>query len=255
MRIDLSFTPGQADDLTLRDKTVVVIDVLRASTSIVTALSNGAREIIPATTVESAMKISGNLAGNVVLLGGERNGKRIEGFSLGNSPLEYTEERVKGKAIIFTSTNGSQAIVRARYAQELVVCGFINISVVAEFLRERPRDFVVVCAGRNGTFSMEDTVCAGMLLSRVVDEAAAGASLSDGAMAAMVLSRSFGKGLLKMMKSTEHGRYLEEIGFGEDLKVCAAVDSVPVLPLLEGNVLRLRREAEKRESVPLTVTS
>jgi len=255
MRIDLSFTPGQADDLTLRDKTVVVIDVLRASTSIVTALSNGAREIIPATTVESAMKISGNLAGNVVLLGGERNGKRIEGFSLGNSPLEYTEERVKGKAIIFTSTNGSQAIVRARYAQELVVCGFINISVVAEFLRERPRDFVVVCAGRNGMFSMEDTVCAGMLLSRVVDEAAAGASLSDGAMAAMVLSRSFGKGLLKMMKSTEHGRYLEEIGFGEDLKVCAAVDSVPVLPLLEGNVLRLRREAEKRESVPLTVTS
>ncbi len=255
MRIDLCFTPNQADELTLRDKTVVVIDVLRASTSIVIALRNGAREIIPATTVESAMKISGNLAGNMILLGGERNGKRIEGFTLGNSPLEYTEERVRGKAIIFTSTNGSQAIVRARYAQELVVCGFINISAVADFLRERPRDVVIVCAGRNGMFSMEDTVCGGMLLSRIVDETAAETSLSDGAMAAMVLSRNFGKGLLKMMKSTEHGRYLEGIGFGEDLKVSAAVDSVPVLPMLEGNVLRRRREIEKREPVPQTVTS
>lgn len=255
MRIDFHFTPNQADELTLRDKTVVVIDVLRASTSIVTALSNGAREIIPATTVESAMKISGNLAGNTVILGGERNGKRIEGFNLGNSPLEYTEERVRGKAIIFTSTNGSQAIVRARYAHELVVCGFINISTVADFLRERPRDVVILCAGRNGMFSMEDTVCGGMLLSRVVDETAAETSLSDGAMAAMVLSRSYGKGLLKMVKSTEHGRYLEEIGFGEDLKICVAVDSVPVLPILEGNVLRRRRELERREPVPQTVTS
>src|SRR5512137_1555542 len=116
MRVDLYITPHQTDELALRDKTVVVIDVLRASTSIITALKNGAREIIPVTTVESAVKISGNLFGDVILLGGERNGKMIEGFHLGNSPANYSEEKVKGKAIIFSTTNGSHALVKARYA-------------------------------------------------------------------------------------------------------------------------------------------
>ena len=95
MRIDVHFTPYQTDELVLREKTVVVIDVLRASTTIVTALINGAKEIIPVATVESAVKISGNLFGDVILLGGERNGKMIEGFNLGNSPTEYSAEKVK----------------------------------------------------------------------------------------------------------------------------------------------------------------
>jgi len=249
MRIDLYFTPGQTDELALRDRTVVVIDVLRASTTIIAALSNGAREIIPVATVESAVKISGNLFGDVILLGGERNGRMIDGFNLGNSPAEYTGERVKGKAIIFSTTNGSQALVKARYARELFVCGFVNMGTVADALWQTPRDFTIVCAGNDGVLSMEDTVCAGMLVSRVAAGGGLDPELSDGALVARTLHRTFGRGILKMIRSSDHGRRLLEIGFGEDLKFCAGVDTLPVLPLLEGNVIKLRNDAEKKETV------
>ncbi len=243
MRVDVLLTPHQVDELALRDKTIVVIDVLRASTSIIVALKSGAREIIPVTTVESAVKISGNLFGDVKLLAGERNGKMIEGFHLGNSPREYTEEKVKGKAIIFTSTNGSQALVKGRYARELVVCGFVNVSTVLQFLRQEPRDFTIVCAGNNGAFSLEDSVCAGMLVRGLADDKTVPLELSDAAVAVLQLQKGLGKSIPKMMKLSEHARYLDEIGFGDDLKVCAAVDSIPILPQLEGNVIKLKREA------------
>ena len=255
MRIDFHFTPSQTDEFALREKTVVVIDVLRASTSIITALGNGAREIIPATTVEAAVKISGNLTVDVTLLGGERNGKMIEGFSLGNSPFDYSEEKVKGKAIVFSSTNGSQALVKSRFAQDVAVCGFVNIGAVSGFLKEKGRDFIIICAGNNGMFSMEDTVCGGMLIHLATGEDAAGWNLSDGALAALTLYRSFGKNILKMMKNSDHGKHLQEIGFGEDLKICAGVDTLPVVPQLDGNVIKLKKDMEKKETVPLSVPS
>jgi 2-phosphosulfolactate phosphatase len=247
MRIDLHFTPDQTDELALREKSVVVIDVLRASTSIITALSNGAREIIPVATVESAVKISGNLFGDVILLGGERHGKMIEGFNLGNSPAEYTGDRVRGKAIIFSSTNGSKALVKARYARELFVCGFVNISAVADALRQTPRDFTVVCAGNNGMLSMEDSVCAGMLIAKVVGDGGNVAESPDGAQAARALYKAYGRNIPKMVRTSDHGRYLQELGFGDDLVVCASTDTMPILPQLDGNVIRIRREAERKE--------
>lgn len=241
MRIDCHFTPGPVDDLALRERTVVVIDVLRASSTIITALANGAREVIPASTVESAMKIAGNLGTDQALLGGERNGRIVPGFDLGNSPAEYAASRVQGKSIIFSSTNGSQAMVKARYAAELVIGGFLNMGEVASFVRERPRDFVILCSGRNGGFSLEDTVCAGMLIARVAEDQ--DVVLSDSAVASMSLYRSMGRRILKMMRGSDHGKYLEEIGFGSDIRYCAGVDTVPAVPFLEGNVLRLRRAA------------
>ncbi len=247
MRIDLSFTPHQADEAALRDKTVVAIDVLRASTTIITALYNGAREVIPVPTVESAVKLSSQLAGDVVLLGGERGGRMIQGFSLGNSPAEYTAERVKGKSIVFSSTNGSQVLANARYARTLVVCGFVNMALVVSFLRERPRDFILACAGTNGAFSLEDSVCAGMIVDRLLKDGSLEVTLSDGALAAQILYRSHGRNVLKLLQSTQHGKYLQEIGFEDDLKLCASVDSIPVLPQLDGNVIRLKREAERKD--------
>ena len=255
MRIGLSFTPHTADEATLRDKTVVAIDVLRASTTIITALHNGAREIIPVTTVESAVKLSAQLAGDIVLLGGERGGKMIQGFSLGNSPAEYTAEKVKGKSIVFSSTNGSQVMANSRYAREMAVCGFVNMAQVVNFLRERPRDFILACAGTNGAFSLEDSVCAGMVIQSLLKDDSLDIILSDGALAAHTLYRSHGKNILKLLRSTEHGRYLQEIGFENDLKLCASVDSVPVLPQLDGNVIRLKREAEKKDLSPVPAAS
>lgn len=252
MQVELHFTPHQIDELALRDKTVVVIDVLRASTSIAAALYNGAKEIIPVTTIERAVKISGNLFGDHVLRGGERNGKMIEGFNLGNSPFDYAEDKIKGKAIIFSSTNGSYAIEKARFARNVAIAGFVNMTPVAQFLKELNQDFTILCAGNNGTFSIEDSVCAGMLIRRLSEDEAADLSLSDGAIAATMLHKGYAKGLLKMIKNSEHGRYLTSIGFGADLPACAGVDTIPILPQLLGNVIRVKRDAERTEapSVP-----
>jgi 2-phosphosulfolactate phosphatase len=238
MRVEVFFTPHQIDEMSLRDKTVVVIDVLRASTTIATALCNGAKEIIPVATVESAMKIVGNLFGDVTLLGGERNGKMIEGFNLGNSPLEYIEERIRGKSIVFSTTNGSQAMVKARYAKDMAICSFVNISAVREFVGVR--DAVILCAGRSGNFSIEDVVCAGMLIHKMAEGNGKSLEYGDAGAAAVSLFKNHSKSLFKMIKGSEHGRYLEEIGFEKDLPVCAEVDTVPVLPLLVGNVVKLR---------------
>lgn len=243
MRIEVFLTSQQADEIGLRDKTVVVIDVLRASTTIAVALQNGAREIIPVTTVEAAMKIVGNLFGEVTLLGGERGGKKIEGFHLGNSPLEYAEERVRGKAIVFSTTNGSQAMVKARYAKEMIVCGFVNMSCVQKFLSEPERDFVILCSGRAGNFSLEDAVCAGMLIHKMNDNHRKDEMrYGDAGAAALALYKQHGKALPKMLARCEHGKYLAEIGFADDLVVCAEVDSIPVLPQLRSNVIKLNKD-------------
>jgi 2-phosphosulfolactate phosphatase len=255
MQADLYFTPQQTDELSLRDKTVVVIDVLRASTSITAALRNGAKEVIPVTTVERAVKISGHLFGDVILLGGERNGKMIQGFNLGNSPAEYSEEKVKGKSIIFSSTNGSQAIERARYAQTLFLCGFVNISAVADKLRVLNNDFTIVCSGSDGKFSIEDSVCAGMLLHKLREGNPGELTLSDAAQATILLYRAHSRNILKMIRSSEHGRYLTEIGFADDLRACADVDAIPILPQMVGSSIRLKQDTEKKEPAKATIPS
>jgi 2-phosphosulfolactate phosphatase len=245
LKLDLSFSTAQFDELQLRDKNIIVIDVLRASTTIAIALSNGAREIIPVASVESAVKISGSLFGEVTLRGGERNGKMIEGFNLGNSPIEYTESAVKGKSIIYCTTNGSVAMAKSRYAKMLVVASFVNISAVVDFMKTENKDFLIICSGRLnnlGNFSLEDSVCAGLIVQKLSKIEGLELELTDAAKAALALQKAFGKSILKLLKSTEHGKLLTEIGLGDDLKVCAALDSVPVLPMLNGTVIKLRKE-------------
>ena len=245
MKIDLCFNPVDLDELQLRDKNVVVIDVLRSSTTIAVALSNGAREIIPVESIENAVKISGSLFGEVTLRGGERNGKMIQGFNLGNSPLEYTEAMVKGKSIIFCTTNGSVAMHRSRFARHLAVGSFVNVSTVVAFMKEIKADFLLVCSGRANAFSnfsLEDAVCAGMMVHKLSQEESLNLELTDSSLAALALQKTYGRTILKMMKNSDHGRYLIEIGFLEDIKLAAQVDSYPVIPVLSGNVIRLRKD-------------
>jgi 2-phosphosulfolactate phosphatase len=252
MKIDLSFNAGQFDELQLREKNVIVLDVLRASSTITVALNNGAREIIPVASIESAVKISGSLFGEVTLRGGERNGKIIEGFNLGNSPLEYSETAVKGKSIIYCTTNGSVAMAKSRYARTLAVGSFINLTATTDFIRNENKDFLFICAGRAnsiGNFSLEDVVCAGMMIQNLLKADSLEVELSDSAKAAHAVSKSFGRSILKMLKTSEHGKYLIEIGFAEDLKICAQVDSVPVLPILCGTVIKLKKEEPSIEPV------
>ncbi|MGB2868446.1 MAG: 2-phosphosulfolactate phosphatase [Bacteroidota bacterium] len=250
MKLDLTFSATQFDELQLRERNVVVIDVLRSSTTVAVALQNGAREIIPVASIESAVKISGSLFGEVTLRGGERNGKTIEGFNLGNSPREYNEVTVRGKSIIYCTTNGSVAMARSRYARRLVVGSFVNLSAVVNFLREEKNDVLFICAGRAnglGGFSLEDSVCAGMMIQQLMKLDSKDLELTDSSKAALALFKSFGRSVLKMLKETDHGRFLVEIGFGEDLKICSAVDSVQVLPMQVGTVIKLRKDEGKQE--------
>ena len=239
-KVDVFFSPAQVDQLSLRGKNVVIIDVLRASTTISMALFNGAKEIIPIAGVESAVKIPGSLFGDVTLRGGERNGKVIEGFNLGNSPGEYTEETVKGKSIIYTTTNGSAAMVKARYAHNLVVGGFINLSKVVGFLKALKDDFVVICAGKQNEFCLEDAVCSGMMLFKL-QQSIRSLDVPDAGRASIILFKKFGRNILRMLLESEHGKFLTDIGFEKDLPICASVDSIPVLPIMSGNVIKLTK--------------
>ena len=223
--------------------------MLRASTTVITALNNGAREIIPVNTIESAVKVSGNLFGDVVLRGGERNGKMIEGFNLGNSPFEYTAESVKGKSIIFYTTNGAPAMWKARYAKNLLIAGFVNITAVVNKIKEIKDDIYILCAGKQTQFCIEDAVCAGMLTKLLIDDEETETDFNDSAVAAVALFKNFSKNLLKMARTCDHGKYLIEIGFDKDIEFCTNIDTFDVVPELSANVLKVKKKVDA-PSVP-----
>ncbi|MCL5266482.1 MAG: 2-phosphosulfolactate phosphatase [Bacteroidetes bacterium] len=253
MKIEVFFSPAGVDELSMRGRNVVIIDVLRASTTICTALRNGAREIIPVPDIENATKISANLSSDSRLLGGERQGKRIDGFDLGNSPLEYTPEKVRGKTIIFTTTNGAGAMYKCRYAALALVGTFVNVSSIVKTITDVGGTWTILCSGRQGSFSVEDATCAGMIISSVQESIEV--ETDDAGMTAVILYKNHKRSILGMLKKAEHGKYLTSIGFSEDLKFCAEVDSVPVIPISDGVAIRLRpSHVELREKSPKQVT-
>lgn len=237
MKINVHFSYVNSDELAHTGKTTVVIDVLRASTTIIQALQNGAREIIPVASVEFAVKVSGGMFGGQTLLGGERNTKKIEGFALGNSPLEYTPEVVNGKTIILFTTNGSKAIVKAKFSENLFVAAFTNLNAVANHLAKLDKDFEIICAGRGNQFAMEDVICAGKLITEI-QKINRGVEFSDSAKASVLLSKSSGKSLLSVMKQTDHGKILIENNFGEDIKFCSRINISETIPYLTSGVLK-----------------
>ncbi len=237
MKINIMFSPVNKDELYFSAKTTVVIDVLRASTTIITALSNGAKEVIPVATVEFAVKVSGGMFGGHTLLGGERNAQKIDGFALGNSPAEYEGRLIENKSIVYYTTNGSKAIVKAKFSANLLICSFNNLNAVAKQLANLDKDVEILCAGNNNLFSMEDSVCAGRLveeLGSIKDNV----ELSDSAKCAVALNQSFGKSILKMLKETEHGKLLVSRGFEDDLKVCSKLSVTNTVPFFNGSALQ-----------------
>ncbi|MCX6152124.1 MAG: 2-phosphosulfolactate phosphatase [Ignavibacteriales bacterium] len=238
MKININFSPSLVEELYFAGKNTVVIDVLRATTTIVEALKNGAKEVIPVSTFEFAQKASGSFFGGQTLLGGERNTKKIEGFNLGNSPLEYTKDVVNGKSIILFTTNGSKSIVKAKFSKNLFICSFINLHTVAKHTAQLGNDLEILCAGRNGGFSIEDSVCAGKLVAEILTHNSE-AVLTDSAKAGLVLSKSYGKSLLKILKESEHGKILVANGFMDDVKYCAQVGIIDLLPVYSEGTIKI----------------
>jgi len=257
VQINVFFSPNHLDELLLRDKIIVVIDVLRASTTITYAMRAGAREIIPVASVDQAMKIVGNLHSTSTILCGERNGKRVDGFKLGNSPSEYTEEAVEGKALIITTTNGAVALTKAKHARQCFVSGFVNMSATVEALAQVPglenETLHILCSGREEQFSLEDATCAGMLITRI-SQKFSNVRYTDSARAALSVYAQFGSDIPRTLRESDHGQILVSLGFEDDIRLASEIDSVPLVPVLEQNAIKkklifsdaLREEVELR---------
>ena len=238
MKVNVLLSPNNVDELYFTGKTSVVIDVLRATSVIVQALNNGAKEVIPVGSIDFAMKISVNAHGGQTLLCGERNTKIIDGFDLGNSPQNYTKGVVHGKSIILFTTNGSKAIVKAKYSDNLFVTSFNNLSIIAEHLIKLDKDVEIIAAGSNGMFCMEDTICAGALIQKM-QSLKEDIEITDAAKASLVLNEQFGSNVLEMLRESEHGKLLIENGFEDDLKFCAEIDNMPIIPFFKGGEIKL----------------
>ena len=235
-RIDVYFTPAEAAHADFSGRQIVVIDVLRSSTTIAVALRNGAAKIIPVETVEEAKRLAETLDAKTRLLCGERQGRRIDGFDLGNSPREYERGRVEGATLVFASTNASPLVAGALTGLEQRLLGYVNLGAVAASLRDGG-DVAVICAGTQGGFSLEDSACAGALASRLSADRG-GLRLNDAAEMAMAFDRAHGGDPEAVLRKSEHGRYLITLGFEEDLRIAARIDSVPVVPIVrEGRIL------------------
>lgn len=247
MKIDLHLIPNEVTEERLKDRVVVVVDVLRSSTTICAALGAGAKEVIPAESTAAAIQLASLLSRDAILLCGEKEGKLVEGFDLGNSPFEYTPAKVKGKTLVFGSTNGSPAIIKTRQARRTIICGFVNLDVVVKSLSKETQPFAILCAGSLSEFAIEDAVCAGMMLVELQRKTSRKLDLNDGAVSAMILAERYRDSVPEVVANSHHGRYLARIGMQDDLLFCADVNRLPLVPIYsDGKITIARKTADRK---------
>jgi 2-phosphosulfolactate phosphatase len=231
MKIDVHFTPLGLVAGDLAGRGVVVIDALRATTTVITALANGAKAVIPAASSEEAVRLASNLEKDGVLLAGERKSLKIEGFALGNSPREMTAAVVGGKTIVLTTTNGTVALLATQGADPVLVGAPVNFKALAACARavlvERG-DLVIVCAGREKEFAIEDGYTAGRLI-KAVKRGLRRVAFNDAARAAVALTDEFA-GWSEALEGSEAARQLAEADLGEDVGFAARADRFAVVP-------------------------
>ncbi len=237
MKINVLFSSQHLEELYFTGKTAIVIDVLRATTVIATALTNGAKEVIPVSTVDFAMKISGDAFRSQTLLCGERNTKKVEGFALGNSPSEYKNEVVAGKSLILYTTNGSKSFVKAKFCENLFAACFNNLPAIVKHLVSLKKDVEIICAGTNGGFNLEDAICAGNIVSEI-QLLKKNVVISDSAHASVTLYKFSGKTIDKMLSKTDHGKLLIENGFEQDIDECAKIGTTDIIPYFSAGVIK-----------------
>lgn len=220
MHVSLSFSPaGAAVDAPC----AVIVDVLRATTTLTVALDHGAAGVIPVATPAEALALRDARPG--LLACGERDGRIVPGFDLGNSPFEYTAERVGGRILAFASTNGSQAMLAARGARRRVLAAFVNARAVVERVRGE-RELTIVCAGKLGGFSLEDVACAGLLLARLAEYG--GVAAGPAARFALALAPGDAGEVRALVEGAAHARELAAMGdpYRRDVERCAELDTI-----------------------------
>lgn len=232
MRLEVCLTLKEYEEK-YHNYIAVVIDVLRATTCIATGFTNQCQQIIPVKTVAEALALKQERYPSA-LLAGERQGLLIPGFNLGNSPYDYAAKVVCDKTIIITTTNGTMALNTAASAKEVYTAAFVNAQAVAQKITASDCDVVLVCSGTEGRFSLEDALCAGYLVELLASD-----NLSDTALATQAMYQNASKGLLSFVSLSSHSRYLETIGYQEDLAFCMRKDVFTVVPQFKDGILKV----------------
>ena len=221
----------------------IVIDVLRATTTMATALQSGAEAIQVFADIDELFKVSKDWPAEQRLLAGERGGEKLEGFDLGNSPTECTPERVSGKRLFMSTTNGTRALERVQQVPILMTAALTNRAALGRYLlQKQPHTIWIVAAGWRGGFSLEDTICAGAIACALRVERDSDCAGDDESIAAMALFEQWQTRLPQLLRYAHHGRGLAALGCGEDLDYCAQLDCLDIVPLqTEPGVLKAVR--------------
>lgn len=239
MKIDIIISADDIKKEKLENKTVIVIDMLRATSVIITAVAEGCREVIPVLTIEEALELSRENR-ETFILGGERNALKIEGFDCSNSPLEFTKGKVEGKTVIMTTTNGTRAIHGSEGAGRILLGAVINGEAVAEAAVKLDEDVVIVNAGTYGQFSIDDFICSGYIIDCI--EKKVQAELTDIATTAHYIYENNTE-IFGFIEKAKHYKRIQELGLEEDLQYCTRKSIIKVVPeYIGGKIIKMRTE-------------
>lgn len=231
-QINVCLSPALIPLFEVEKYIVVVIDIFRATSSICYGIDNGAEAIIPVAEVEECLGYQGKHPH--YLLAAERNGEVVTGFDFGNSPFSYTKEKVEGKTVVLTTTNGTHALHLSRKAKKVVIGSFLNLSAINQWLKAQQDDVLLVCAGWKNNFNLEDTIFAGAVADQLIP---AGFIPDDAAIAACDLYQLAKNDLDGYLKKTSHSERLKKLGIEKDIAFCLQVDITSAIPVLDGERL------------------
>ncbi|WP_448702009.1 2-phosphosulfolactate phosphatase [Mucilaginibacter sp. AW1-3] len=231
--LEVCLTPALLPLFKLEGKIAVVIDIFRATTSICYGIENGAEAIIPVAEVHECIAYRDK--GFDHLLAAERNGEVVEGFDFGNSPFSYTKEKVGGKTVVLTTTNGTHALHQSIRAKRIVIGSFLNLTALCNWLAQQPEDVLLVCAGWKNNFNLEDTLFAGAVTHQLTG--AGNYKPDDAAIAALDLYTLAKDDLNGYLKKTSHSERLKQLGIEADIAFCLNVDTATAIPVLNGERL------------------
>lgn len=242
MQIEVFLTSNgfRTDDV--KGKVAVFVDVLRTSSTIVAALANGAKAVIPVVDMEQANKIASALDPSSYMLAGERDSHKIPGYPLGNSPQDVSSEIIKDKSLILLTTNGTPVIVQAQVAERVYVASFLNLQALAQELISLGKDVVILCAGSRNRIAIEDTLLAGMLVDAVYPEGLP-ETTTDSARLVWSQYQMEAPTLVSAIHRGSHAQRLKGLGYEADIDFCAQINLFPVVPhLKEGRLLLTNRK-------------
>ncbi|RJX28861.1 MAG: 2-phosphosulfolactate phosphatase [Dethiobacter sp.] len=242
MFVDLILTHQQIDVHAVRGKICIVIDTLRATSTIITALSRGCLEIIPVSSATEALELKKHKYKNY-LLGGEMEGQYLENFHLGNSPLEYCNGVPENKGLILSTTNGTRTLQKVKNAGLILICALLNVKTVGEWLSGQITDTVICCSGTRGNYSLEDFLTAGRLVTDL-REHRTNFFFSDLAYTAACFydyarkSKKQENTIMEMLKTTDNGQRLLKKGLEADINYCGQEDVFSLLPFYENGSIK-----------------